>query len=182
MNVYVDNATSTEDKAHLSGQSIAMVLAVRPTLHRHTLGHSALGKRLPVLPAWAKLCIDNRTFQRIRGLVDLIHNHQLSETRFLHPVVFGYTQKAVKQKSKATQSDDPLIFTPAVTELVVVKGSVLCTASDRSTGLTVETTLMTPEWLIQQINKHSPGTLLYVGDDPKELRNLHRKRTPCPHC
>jgi len=205
MDVYAVNT-------HFPSQSntVRLILEARKTLTPNS-NHWTVLSQLPVPPTWANLPITLGILERIRHSGNLVREHNLSETRFLHPVVFGIPahpkdeefqghnnreataprRKAAPDRradgprsespkpSSASRVTGPIYFHPAITELVILGDTFFCTASDRSTGLNVETTAVSINWISELVKSASPGQALFVHSKPKELHKTVMAGKPC---
>lgn len=132
---------------------------------------SNLLQAIPVPPVWAETVISATTMEAIETTARLLRQHQWTETRFSHPITFGFTRVPDTQRP---------LFTASLTEIAVLNQSLVLTTTDLRSGLAVESITIDHDHLRQLLADHSEGTTVYLGNPPEHVKALYELGVPCP--
>lgn len=149
---------------------------------RGAKGRERLITGLPHPPSWAASQFDRDVIERIQRTHQLVREHNWTEARFHHPATLGYhpdSQPAQLIQQAAADADEPTLFVPALTELVVLSDTVLLTAADKHTGTTIETSALPATQLEIMLEDSSHGDVIAIGDAPARLIDAHQSGLTC---
>lgn len=131
----------------------------------------------PKPPCWASVSLTEATLEYIDRTRELVHQHNWTEARFRHAVTFGF---GLTRPAPEIADSESLWFMPALTEIIVLHDGVLATATDRHTGIAVETSALTTQALHAIFNTNEHLSTIYSGEEPDTLKELYGHGHPCP--
>ncbi|KXS55036.1 MAG: hypothetical protein AWU57_539 [Marinobacter sp. T13-3] len=165
--------------------------------HRRCVRHI---HTLPLAPAWAEVPLSHTLIHQWREIQNLLRHHQWTEVRQKHAIRLGYSPEQWAMLTQAHPSDgmaiapkpaptaraervrgDPMVFMPAITEIVVLADSLTIAASDQRTGVTVESLGFSPMNALDLLQDATPGaTLMHPGWKYSDAEQTYDSRFACP--
>lgn len=134
-------------------------------------------------PCWAAMPLTQQLVAFIQSSQEALCQNQWSETRFLHPITFGTAPRQTPNDTEENSLDcshfKPTRFIPTLTEIVILSESLLATAADQQTGVTIETSAITTSGLLDLFDEAQNESIIYTGDNQSRLAELYESGTPC---